>query len=313
MLTEMEKPMREDIEFDAEGVTLRGWFYSPDDASGEVPCIILTHGFSCTKEMGLEPFAEAFTAAGFACVVYDHRGFGASDTAPGKPRLEIDPWEQVHDCQHAITYAQGRPDVDASRIGVWGSSYSGGNAFVVAAIDRRVKAVCGQVPGISMQRTFETFVPKEFWQAAWDGQAADRLARARGEAPAMIPVVTADPAQPAALPTPDAYEFFSAYEGTAWRNEVTMRSLELGYEPGEFLKFVAPTPLLMVVAEDDNVVTPAEWAKEAFETAAEPKRLVVIPGGHFDAYTGHPFELSSGAARDWFLEHLAQKVAPAPV
>jgi len=46
----MEKPMREDIEFDAEGVTLRGWFYQPDDASGEVPCIILTHGFSCTKD-----------------------------------------------------------------------------------------------------------------------------------------------------------------------------------------------------------------------------------------------------------------------
>jgi fermentation-respiration switch protein FrsA (DUF1100 family) len=305
--------MREDIEFDAEGVTLRGWFYKPDDAYGEVPCIILTHGFSCTKEMGLEPFAEAFTAAGFACVVYDHRGFGASDTAPGKPRQELDPWDQIHDCQHAITYAQGRSDVDASRIGVWGSSYSGGNAFVVAAIDRRVKAVCGQVPGVSMRRTLEAGVPEEFWQSIWDGQAADRLARARGEAPAMIPVVTADPTQPAALATRDAYEFFSPYEGTAWRNEVTMRSLELNYEPGQFLKFVAPTPLLMVVAEDDTIVTPAEWAKEAFETAAEPKRLVSIPGGHFDAYTGHPFELSSGAARDFFLEHLAQKVAaPAP-
>jgi alpha-beta hydrolase superfamily lysophospholipase len=282
--------------------------------SGPAPCIILTHGVSCTKEMGLEPFAEVFSAAGLACVVYDHRGFGASDTAAGKPRQELDPWDQVHDTQHAITYAQGRPDVDASRIGVWGSSYAGGNAFVVAAIDRRVKAVCGQVPGISMRRTFEAGVPEEFWQEVWDGQAADRLARARGEAPAMIPVVTADPTQPAALPMPDAYEFFSPYEGTAWRNELTMRSLELNYEPGQFLKFVAPTPLLMVVAEGDTVVTPAEWAKEAFETAAEPKRLVTIPGGHFDVYTGHPFELSSSAARDWFLEHLAQKVAaPVPV
>jgi dienelactone hydrolase len=309
----MEKPMREDIEFDAEGVTLRGWFYKPEGVSGEVPCVIMTHGFSCTKEMGLEPYAEAFSAAGLACVVYDHRGFGASDTAPGKPRQEIDPWDQVRDYQHAITYAQARPDVDASRIGVWGSSYAGGNAFVVAAIDRRVKAVCGQVPAVAGRRTFEANVPKEFWQAAWDGQAADRLARARGEAPAMIPVVTADPTQPAVMPTPDAYAFFSAYEGTAWRNEVTLRSTELGYEAGEFLKFVAPTPLLMVIAEDDNVVTPGEWAKEAYETAAEPKRLVSIPGGHFDAYTGHSFELSSGAARDWFLEHLAQKVVPAPV
>ena len=121
----------------------------------------------------------------------------------------------------------------------------------------------------------------------------------------MMPVVTADPTQPAVMPTSDAYKFFSAYEGTAWRNEVTLRSVELNYEAGEFLKFVAPTPLLMVVAEEDNIVTPAEWAKEAYETAAEPKSLVSIPGGHFDASTGEPFNLSSGAAREFFLEHLS--------
>ncbi|WP_406021692.1 alpha/beta fold hydrolase [Nocardioides sp. NBC_00850] len=300
--------MREDIEFDAEGVTLRGWFYRPDGVSGELPCIILTHGFSCTKEMGLEPFADAFADAGFACVVYDHRGFGASDTAPGKPRQEIDPWEQIHDTQHAITYAHGRPDVDASRIAVWGSSYAGGNAFVVAAIDRRVKAVCGQVPAVSGRRNFEAVVPKEYWQMAWDGQAADRLARARGEAPAMIPVVTADPTAPAVMATRNAYEYFSAYEGTGWRNEVTLRSTEQGYEAGEFLKFVAPTPLLMVLAEDDNV-TPAEWAKEAYNTAAEPKKLVWMPGGHFDAYTGEGFKVASAAALEFFTEHLSHEVS----
>jgi fermentation-respiration switch protein FrsA (DUF1100 family) len=299
--------MREDIEFDADGVTLRGWFYKPDDASGEVPCIIMTHGFSCTKEMGLEPYAEVFSAAGLACVVYDNRGFGASDAAPGKPRLEIDPWDQVRDYQHAITYAQGRSDVDASRIGVWGSSYAGGNAFVVAAIDRRVKAVCGQVPAVAGRRTFESGVRMDFWQATVDAFAADRLARARGEAPAMMPVVSADPMAPAVMPSADAYEFFSRYEGTAWRNEVTLRSLELGYEAGLYLKFVAPTPLLMVVATNDRV-TPCEWASEAYETAVHPKRLVWFPGGHFDAYTGPGFEISSSAARDWFVEHLAQRV-----
>lgn len=301
--------MREDIEFDAEGVMLRGWFYSPEDASGEVPCVIMTHGFSCTKEMGIEGFAEAFSAAGLACVVYDHRGFGASDAAPGKPRQELEPWEQVRDYQHAISYAQSRPDVDASRIAVWGSSLSAAHAFVVAAIDRRVKAVSGQVPAISGRRNFESAVRADFWQATWDMLAADRLARARGEAPAMMPVVDSDPTAPSALPSPDSYEFFSAYEGTAWRNEVTLRSLELcsGYEPGEFLKLIAPTPLLMLVAPNDRV-TPGHWACEAYETAAHPKRLVLLPGGHFDAYTGQGFEISSNAAREFFLEHLSQNV-----
>jgi hypothetical protein len=35
-----------------------------------------------------------------------------------------------------------------------------------------------------------------------------------------------------------------------------------------------------------------------------PKKLVIAPGGHFDAYTGPGFEVSSAAARDWFVEHL---------
>src|ERR687885_671556 len=150
--------MREDIEFNADGVTLRGWFYLPDGADREVPCIVMAHGFSAIKEMHLDEYAEVFCDAGLACVVYDNRGFGASDAAPGKPRQEIDPWEQVRDYQHAITYAQSRPDVDAERIGVWGSSYSGAHAYVVGAIDRRVTAVCGQVPLVSGRRAFEMLV-----------------------------------------------------------------------------------------------------------------------------------------------------------
>jgi hypothetical protein len=31
---------------------------------------------------------------------------------------------------------------------------------------------------------------------------------------------------------------------------------------------------------------------------------VILPGGHFDAYTGPDFDLSSGAARDWLVQHL---------
>jgi uncharacterized protein len=302
--------MRENIEFDAEGATLRGWFYRPDDAGARVPCIVMSHGFSAIKEMHLDEYAEVFCQAGLACVVYDNRGLGASDAAPGKPRQELDPWEQIRDYQHAITYAQVRPEVDAGRIGVWGSSYSAGHSYVVAAIDRRVKVVCGQVPLVSGRRAFETLVRIDFWQQTWELLAADRFARARGETAAMLPVVDADPTAQSALPTPDSYEFFSAYEGTSWRNEVTLRSLEFfqGYEPGEYLKRISPTPLLMIVAPNDRLVA-GELACDAYETAAHPKKLVVVPGGHFDAYVGRGFEISSGAARDWFVEHLISTVA----
>src|SRR5216684_8826652 len=138
--------MREDVAFNAEGVTLRGWLYLPDRASEPVPTIVMAHGFSAVKEMYLDRFAEVLAQAGLGALVFDNRNLGASE---GEPRLEIDPWAQVRDYRHAITYAGTLPEVDATRIGIWGSSYSGGHVLVAAAIDRRVRAVVSQVPLVS--------------------------------------------------------------------------------------------------------------------------------------------------------------------
>ena len=84
--------MRQDIEFDAEGTTLRGWLYVPDNAAGPAPTIVMCHGYSAVKELFLDAFAEVFCDAGFCALVYDNRNLGASD---GEPRQEIDPWAQV--------------------------------------------------------------------------------------------------------------------------------------------------------------------------------------------------------------------------
>ena len=123
---------RRDVEFDAEGVTLRGWLYVADGAAGAAPTVVMAHGFSAVKEMYLDSFAEVFAAAGLNALVFDNRNFGASD---GEPRQEIDPWAQVRDYRHAITYASTLPETDANRIGIWGSSYSGGHVLVLGAID----------------------------------------------------------------------------------------------------------------------------------------------------------------------------------
>ena len=70
-------------------------------AKGRVPAVVMAHGFSAVKEMYLDRFAEVFCDAGIAALVYDNRNFGASD---GQPRQEIDPWQQVRDYRHAITW-----------------------------------------------------------------------------------------------------------------------------------------------------------------------------------------------------------------
>ena len=132
----------------------------------------------------------------------------------------------------------------------------------------------------------------------------DRKARYAGKPPGMIAVVSNDPTVPCALPTPDSYEWFTEtakLRAPAWRNEVTLQSVELftEYEPGAYIEYISPTPLLMVVAAGDHL-TVADEAIAAYNRALEPKKLALLRGGHFDAYV-KDFAAASGAARDWFV------------
>ncbi len=296
---------RRDIEFDAEGVTLRGWFYPADGPGASAATVVLAHGFSALKEMYLDDYAAVFAAAGLNALVFDNRNFGASD---GEPRQEIDPWAQVRDYRHAITYATTLPEVDSTRIGIWGSSYSGGHVLVVAALDRRVKAVVSQVPMVSGHDNVRALVRADFLAGFREMFDADRRARFQGQPPAMVPVVAEDPLAPSALPTADSWQWFTETghsRAPSWKNECTLRSVEMftEYEPLTYLPYISLTPLLMLPAIGDHL-TPSELAIAAFDTAHEPKKLQILPGGHFDAYVKGA-SISQGAARDWFVEHLA--------
>jgi uncharacterized protein len=170
------------------------------------------------------------------------------------------------------------------------------------------------VPLVSGHANFRALVRADFIAGFREQFDADRAARFRGDPPAMVPVVDEDPLAPSALPTPDSWTWFTeTHESRApsWRNEVTLRSVEMftEYEPATYLPWISPTPLLMAVAEGDHL-TPTDLAIAAYERAGEPKRLVILPGGHFDAYVDG-FDEASGAARDWFVEHLVQRQAVA--
>jgi uncharacterized protein len=123
----------------------------------------------------------------------------------------------------------------------------------------------------------------------------------------MLPVVAEDPMAPSALPTADSYRWFietAASHAPSWRNEVTLRTIEygFGYEPGAYIGLISPTPLMMIVALSDHL-TVSDLAIAAYERAYEPKRLVLMRGGHFDAYV-EGFDQSAGPACEWFRMHL---------
>jgi hypothetical protein len=101
--------------------------------------------------------------------------------------------------------------------------------IALGAIDRRIKCVASQVPLISGHRNARRLIRADVVAGVEALCAEDRLKRYRGEKPGMILVVSSDPAGPAVLPTPDSWAWFDETgrsRAPAWRNEVTLRSVE---------------------------------------------------------------------------------------
>jgi dipeptidyl aminopeptidase/acylaminoacyl peptidase len=66
--------MRQDITFMSQGLRCSGWLYEPDNLAPDekVSAIVMTHGYSAVKEMGLSTYAEEFVDAGFVTLVFDY-------------------------------------------------------------------------------------------------------------------------------------------------------------------------------------------------------------------------------------------------
>jgi len=299
--------MKRDVTFPSQGLNCAGWLYVPDDLEDDEqrPAIVMAHGFSAVKEMYLSNFAEKFEEAGFVVLVFDYRYFGDSE---GEPRGRLIPVEQHEDYKNAITWVSQRPEVDPDRVGIWGSSYSGGHVLHLASFDKRIKAAVAQVPLVNgwgnAQRLMRPDVFDEFLGAV----TQDRTARYTEGEGGSVPVVAPE-GEPSALPTPESYEWFTHTGETIapnWRNEVSLESMEafLEYDPAGNIHLISPTPLLMVVAEKDTL-TPTDMAIAAYERALEPKKLVIMEGGkHFDAYTEPGLSQAAPPAVEWFERYL---------
>jgi uncharacterized protein len=300
---------RRDIEFPAhDGVTLRGWLYRPEGGDAPGPGVVMAHGFSATKEMALDRYADVFVDGGLTVLVYDHRGLGASE---GEPRQVVDPWAQARDYRAAISWLSGRAEIDAARVGIWGSSFSGGEVLVVAAVDRRVRAVVANVPwsglpGVDYSDTGMAFAAL---RAALEDDAGPGTAAAAGEPAGPIAVIEEPGGTlPAFLPQPESTEWFlraGRAAGSRWENRVWLASAPDAptFDPGVAVAHVAPTPLLMVVATHDDLAA-TDVTLAAFERAGEPKQLEIVEGHHFTPYEGESFTRVAECARDFFLHRL---------
>ena len=273
--------MRHEVEFPSKGLQCRGWLYVPDDVTDHsapaAPAVVMGHGFSAVKEMfHLSRYAEKFEAAGFVTLVFDFRFLGASD---GKPRGRILSYEQCEDIRNAITWLTRRPEVDNDRIGAWGTSYSGGHVLHLAAFDRRIKTVVAQVPTINPVGQVIRRSGRDGFERVMDMLAEDRVRRFDGEPSRAIKVVAPE-GELSALGVPEAYEAMTrqAANAPSWVNSVTLESLDdyIQYAPTAAIELISPTPLLMVVAEDDLLI-PADLSRgHVLHLAAFDRRIKTV-------------------------------------
>jgi hypothetical protein len=278
----------------SEGSRIVAEVYSAKSQGEEpLPTIVMCHGWGGTASV-LRPDAIVFARAGFFVVAFDYRGWGGSegrvvlaDPAPeGKRgatftaqvreiREVVDPIDQTTDLMNVIHWVQGEKQCDRERIGLWGSSYSGGHVVYAAARDNRVKALVSQVPALDSRWVIQTAPMRQ-------RTLREGTDRARGKV---------------GYPAPGAQVVGNL------RGAPIFEKL-MGYAPIDDVDRAPKCAMLFIVAEKEELFDNRQHGVLAHERAKGPKKLVVIPNiTHYGIYN-EARPQAQKLAIEWYQEHL---------
>lgn len=294
---------RANVEFSSgQRERCRGWLFEPE-GNGPFPVIVMAHGLGGIKEMRLDAFAERFSNAGYACLVFDYRNFGASE---GAPRQLLDIGKQLEDWSSAIAFARRQPNLIGDKVVLWGTSFGGGHVIASAARDQNVAAAIAQCPftdGIASALAMD--LRSSFKVTAM--ALVDILRGLIGMTPLMV--ATSGPPHSAALMTaPDAHGGYLALVPgkSSFRNHVAARLAVniLRYRPGRRAAKVS-CPILFCICETDSVAPAAPTRRYAKKAPCGEVRL--YRAGHFDIYVGEAFERVVADQLDFLKRHVPLK------
>ncbi|WP_286745087.1 alpha/beta hydrolase [Aquabacterium sp. UBA2148] len=290
------------LTFACQQVTCDGelWLPSARADGKKPPVIVMAHGFGGLRDWGLGPFAERFVKAGFAVLRFDYRGFGKSG---GQPRRVVDGKEHVKDWLSALDAVAKRSDIDPQRIGVWGTSYSGGQVLVVGAErPQQVKAVSAQVPFVSGLSSGLQFPLKYQPLATW--YALRDLMRGDDEEPVYVPTIA--PNAFSALVCAECNEGYNKLvpAGQEDQNKVAARvflSLPFWF-PGDSAPKVQ-APALVIAAAKDGLI-PVAKVRDVAKSLPKGEYLELPDADHFSPYSGPAFEQVVSRQTAFFVKHL---------
>jgi dienelactone hydrolase len=274
----------------SEGVRLGAEVFSlKANAEKTVPTIVMCHGWGGTAR-SLRSDAVVFARAGYLVVTFDYRGWGASDgriirigetskdgSAPAVKEIRevVDPIEQTTDLLNAIHWVQEEKQCDRERIGLWGSSFSGGHVVYAAARDPRIKATVSQVP-------------------AFDGRWAINSSRMRK---ATYGSATQRARGKAGYPEPGEASI-GKLKGAPILEKIGR------YAPVEDAARLKGCAALFILAENEELFDNKEHGILAHSRAPEPKKLAIIAEiKHYGIYR-EAKKQAQELAIAWYDEHL---------
>lgn len=287
------------VRFYSEGEEIVGILRLPEDASPPYRGIVQGPGWMGLKDAKLYlPYHEALTAAGFAVLIFDYRGFGDSG---GRTDLLM-PAMQLEDLINAVTYLSSRDDIDADNIGTFGSGGTGGgNAVLLAAADPRVGCAVSQVPVADGEDWLHRMRSEHEWLAFLQRLAEDRHTRVATGTSELV-----HPREEIMVPTPERRATnIKGDVDSRTPTSVQLRSAEaiLDYKPIDVVASIAPRALMIIAVEDD-AVTPTDHAEALYARAGSPKRLVMQrKTTHYAAYRQYGDTVIPMIV-EWFDTHL---------
>lgn len=288
--------MRSNVSFYSDGGKIAAHFYYPENANGKSPAIVLCHGFAGVKELLIPDFAEYFCNNGYAALCFDYRGFGESEGEPGR----LVPDFQLRDIANAITWLQSREEVDASRIGLWGTSFGGANAIVTAARDERVKCLCVQLTFGSGSRVITGGMQQEEKEKFLQTIAKMREKKTIANREMMVPIhkVLTDVQSKAFYE-----EYVTGFPALAIKLPFLTVAETMAYAPEAYL-CGCRVPIHITGAGNDSVNPPSESFR-LHELASAPKELFMVENvGHYDVYKGDVFKNVVQRQTVWFNRYL---------
>ena len=280
----------ERTQFKTDGTTCIGYWHWPSVHNGELPVIVLLHGFSTEWTFGTAETIADFTSAGYAVFTFDYRYYGESS---GEPRHLLFINRQLEDISNALAHVRQDERIDSSRLAVWGSSMGGGHALSTAAVDHEIAAVAAQVPHCSTLAALPNIplsaIIRTTAHAFWDS-----FIGLFGKVHS-IPVF-ADPGEVGGMSLPGWKDegLRLATPNSEWVNELPARSMLsiINYRAGKNVGSIQ-CPVCIHYGLQDPGVPPSSVEKTAKRIANV--EMHSFEGDHFDVYHG---ECRSETTRD---------------